>query len=59
MSLDFDMQELTGEITPEELEDKKGKVKLMMDKINKQIQEIENMFVERKPKYIENNLISK
>jgi small GTP-binding protein len=43
MTLDFDMQELTGEITSEELKDKKEKVKIMMDKINKQIQEIENM----------------
>ena len=43
MTLDFDMQELTGEITSEELRDKKEKVKIMMDKINEQIQEIENM----------------
>ncbi len=46
MTLDFDMQELTGEITSEELQDKKDKVKIMMDKINEQIQEIENMLYE-------------
>ncbi|MFX0022350.1 MAG: ADP-ribosylation factor-like protein [Candidatus Hermodarchaeota archaeon] len=43
MTLDFDMQELTGEITPEELKDKKEKVKIMMDKINDQIRDIEDM----------------
>ncbi len=46
MTLDFDMQELTGEISSEELRDKKEKVKIMMDKINKQIQEIEDMLYE-------------
>ena len=43
MSLDFDMQELKGEITPEELEDKKDKIKVMMDKIENQIQDIEKL----------------
>jgi hypothetical protein len=46
MSLDFDMQELTGEISAEELKDKKEKVKIMMDKITAQIQDIENMLGE-------------
>ncbi|MFX0003257.1 MAG: ADP-ribosylation factor-like protein [Candidatus Hermodarchaeota archaeon] len=43
MTLDFDMQELTGKITSAELEDKKSKIKIMMDKIDDQIHEIENM----------------
>ncbi|MFX1551677.1 MAG: ADP-ribosylation factor-like protein [Promethearchaeota archaeon] len=43
MTLDFDMQELTGEITSAELEDKKSKIKIMMDKIDDQIQEIEDI----------------
>ncbi|UCC19969.1 MAG: hypothetical protein JSV62_01430, partial [Promethearchaeota archaeon] len=41
MALDFDMQELKGEISSEELKDKKEKVKIMMDKIDNQIYEIE------------------
>ena len=43
MTLEFDIQELKGEITPEELKDKNDKVKIMMDKIDQQIQEIENL----------------
>ncbi len=46
MTLDFDLQELKGEITSEELKDKKDKVKIMMDKIDEQIQEIDNMLDE-------------
>ena len=33
MALDFDMKELTGEITNEDLEEKKGKINLLIDKI--------------------------
>ena len=43
MTLDFDMQELTGEITSVEHRAKKEKVKIMMDKIDEQIQQIEDM----------------
>jgi small GTP-binding protein len=46
MSLDFDMQELTGEITSEELKDKKEKISIMIKKIDTQIQEIESMLYE-------------
>jgi hypothetical protein len=46
MILDFEMQELKGEITSEDLNDKKEKVQIMMDKIDKQIQEIENLYEE-------------
>jgi small GTP-binding protein len=43
MSLDFDMKELTGEITAKELEDKKSKLKGIEDNINNQIKEIEEL----------------
>lgn len=43
MALDLDMKELTGEITPEELEEKKTKLETIEANINKQIQEIEQM----------------
>ncbi len=43
MSLDFEMQELKGEITPEDLQDKKDKIKIMMDKIDQQIQEFDDL----------------
>jgi len=43
MALDLDMKELTGEITPEELEQKKTKLEKIEANINKQIQEIEQM----------------
>ncbi|MFX1419687.1 MAG: ADP-ribosylation factor-like protein [Promethearchaeota archaeon] len=46
MALDFDMQELKGEITSEELQDKKEKVKIMMDKIDQQIYEISELLGE-------------
>ena len=40
LSLDFDMKELTGEITPEELETKKQKLKTIETNIDQQIQDI-------------------
>ena len=43
LAIDFDMQELTGEITTEQLNEKKGKVETMEIKINKQIQEIQEL----------------
>ncbi|MHA1472962.1 MAG: ADP-ribosylation factor-like protein, partial [Promethearchaeota archaeon] len=43
MSLDFDMKELTGEITEEELNEKKKKLSGIEKNINGQIKEIENL----------------
>jgi len=43
MSLDFDMKELTGEITTEELEVKKQKLKTIEANIEQQIQNIEKL----------------
>lgn len=43
MALDLDMKELTGEITPGELEEKKTKLEKIEKSINKQIQEINQM----------------
>ena len=43
MSLDFDMKELTGEITLEELEVKKQKLKTIEANIEQQIQDIEKL----------------
>ena len=43
MSLDFDMKELTGEITTEELEVKKKKLKTIEANIEQQIQNIEKL----------------
>ncbi|MHA1471786.1 MAG: hypothetical protein ACTSQW_01665, partial [Promethearchaeota archaeon] len=43
MSLDYDMKELTGEITEEELKEKKKKVSAIEKDINVQIKEIENL----------------
>ena len=43
MSLDFDMKELTGEITPEELESKKQKLKTIEANIDQQIQDLVRM----------------
>ena len=43
LAIDFDMQELTGEITTEQLEEKKGKLETMEIKINEQIQEIQEI----------------
>jgi hypothetical protein len=41
MALDFEMQELSGEITSEELKEKKEKLNTLEKKINDQIQEVE------------------
>jgi small GTP-binding protein len=43
MSLDFDMKELTGEITSEELEEKKGKMDAIKADLNQQIKELEQL----------------
>ncbi|MFX1498709.1 MAG: ADP-ribosylation factor-like protein [Promethearchaeota archaeon] len=43
MSLDFDMKELTGEITAKELEDKKSKLREIEENINNQIKEVEEL----------------
>jgi small GTP-binding protein len=43
MALDLDMKELTGEITPGELEEKKSKLEKIEASINQQIQDIEDM----------------
>ncbi|MFX0032080.1 MAG: ADP-ribosylation factor-like protein [Candidatus Hermodarchaeota archaeon] len=43
MALEFDMKELTGEITAKELEDKKGKLREIEANINNQIKEIEDL----------------
>jgi small GTP-binding protein len=43
LAIDFDMQELTGEITTEQLKEKKGKLETMEIKINEQIQEIQEI----------------
>jgi len=43
MLLDLDMKELTGEITSEEFQEKKEKIDLLMDKIDGQIQELQNL----------------
>ena len=43
MSLDFDMKELTGEITAEELEEKKNKLSTIEKNINEQIKETEKL----------------
>ena len=43
MSLDFDMKELTGEITEEELEEKKSKLSTIEKNIAEQIKEIEKL----------------
>jgi len=40
MSLDFDMKELTGEITSEELEEKKSKMEAIRTDLNQQIKEL-------------------
>ncbi|MFW9825494.1 MAG: ADP-ribosylation factor-like protein, partial [Candidatus Thorarchaeota archaeon] len=47
MALDFDMKELNGEITAKELKEKKKKIKEYEDKIEKQIQEMQNLLKER------------
>ena len=43
MSLEFDMKELTGEITTKELEDKKNKLREIEKNINSQIHELEEL----------------
>ena len=43
MALDFDMKELTGEITADELEEKKKKLDLIKQKLDAQIKELEDM----------------
>jgi len=43
MSLDFDMKELTGEITSEELEEKKSKMDAIRADLNQQIKELEQL----------------
>ncbi|MFW9949145.1 MAG: ADP-ribosylation factor-like protein [Candidatus Thorarchaeota archaeon] len=43
MALDFDMKELTGEITGDELEQKKKKLSEIEQKINQQIKDIEKL----------------
>jgi len=43
MSLDFDMKELTGEITQEELEEKKKKISTIEKNIDEQIKETEKL----------------
>lgn len=43
MFLDFDMKELTVEITKEELLEKKEKINELMKKIKQEIQELEEL----------------
>ena len=43
MSLDFDMKELTGEITNKELEEKKSKMEAIKANLNQQIKELEQL----------------
>ena len=43
MALDFDMKELTGELTTEELKEKKERLKKIETEINKQIKELEDL----------------
>jgi len=43
MSLDFDMKELTGEITGDDLEEKKNKLSTIEKNINEQIKETEKL----------------
>ncbi|MHA1104148.1 MAG: ADP-ribosylation factor-like protein [Promethearchaeota archaeon] len=43
MALDFDMKELTGEITSDELEEKKKKLVLIKQKLDAQIKELEDI----------------
>ncbi len=46
MSLDYDMKELTGEITSEELEEKKSKMEAIKADLNQQIKELEQLLKE-------------
>ena len=43
MALDFDMKELTGEITGDELNEKKERLKAVEANIDKQIEDLERM----------------
>jgi len=43
IALDFDMKELTGEITSDELEEKKKKLDLIRQQLNAQIKELEDL----------------
>jgi len=43
MSIDFDMKELMGEITPLELQEKKDKLNVIIQKIDDEIKELENL----------------
>ncbi|MFX0175377.1 MAG: ADP-ribosylation factor-like protein [Candidatus Hodarchaeota archaeon] len=43
MALDFDMKELTGELTTDELKEKKDKISVIEAEINKQIKELEEL----------------
>ena len=43
MSLEFDMKELTGEITSKEYEQKKDKLSQIEKNINNQIKELEDL----------------
>lgn len=46
ISLDFDMKELTGEITLEELEEKKAKLNLIRQQLDSQIKELQDIMKE-------------
>ncbi len=46
MMLNFEMQELKGEITTDELNDKSEKIKIMMNKMDLEIQDLENLLKE-------------
>ncbi|GAG87403.1 unnamed protein product, partial [marine sediment metagenome] len=43
MSIDFDMKELMGEITPIELQEKKDKLNAIIQKIDDEIKELEKL----------------
>ncbi|MFX1312232.1 MAG: hypothetical protein ACFFHD_06430, partial [Promethearchaeota archaeon] len=43
MALDYDMQELQGEISVEKLEEKKKKIALLIENLEKQIQDLQNL----------------
>ncbi|NVM37517.1 MAG: GTP-binding protein [Candidatus Lokiarchaeota archaeon] len=43
MALDFDMKELTGEITKEELQEKKSKINELVQQVDRQIQELQKL----------------
>ncbi|MEE9378551.1 MAG: ADP-ribosylation factor-like protein [Candidatus Lokiarchaeia archaeon] len=43
MALDFDMKELSGEITKEELQEKKSKINELVQQVDRQIQELQKL----------------